>query len=82
MFQEKENYRQLCDQLYQNGIIKQDDSGAIVAVESIEEQEQIRSKTKQKKVQENIEQHDLHSQLEDLGPIEDINDRDKMDGLE
>ena len=51
-------------------------------MESIEEQEQIRSKTKQKKVQENIEQHDLHSQLEDLGPIEDINDRDKMDGLE
>ena len=51
-------------------------------MESIEEQEQIRSKTKQKKMQENIEQLDDLSNLNDMGSVQNLNDRDGMDGLE
>ena len=48
LWKEKENYRQLCDSLYENGVIKQDVDGSIVAVEDVQEREQIRSKTKQR----------------------------------
>lgn len=82
LFQEKENYRQLCDSLYQNGIIKQTDDGVIVAVEDASEREQIRSKTKQKAAEAAVEQSDYQSAVGDLGADVDINDRDKMDEME
>ena len=52
LYEEKENYRQLCDSLYNDGVIKQDANGGIVPVEDMSEREQIRSKTKQKILQE------------------------------
>ena len=82
IFQEKENYRQLCDSLYQNGIIKQTDDGVIVAVEDASEREQIRSKTKQKAAEATVAQSDYQSAVGDLGVDVDINDRDKMDEME
>lgn len=82
LFQEKENYRQLCDSLYQNGIIKQTDDGVIVAVEDASEREQIRSKTKQKAAEAAVAQSDYQSAVGDLGADVDINDRDKMDEME
>ena len=48
LHEEKENYRQLCESMYQNGIIKQDADGSFVPVEDPMERESIRSKTKQK----------------------------------
>ena len=44
--QEKENYRQLCESLYIDGVIKQDVDGSFVAVEDPIEREQIKSKSK------------------------------------
>ena len=44
--QEKESYRQLCESLYLEGIIKQEVDGSFVAVEDLAEREQIRSKSK------------------------------------
>ena len=43
---EKEHYRQLCDRLYNDGVIKQDEDGSIVPVEDPLERESIRSKIK------------------------------------
>jgi hypothetical protein len=48
LFEEKEHYRQLCGELYDNGIIKQDADGSIVAVDDPVERESIRTKSKQK----------------------------------
>ena len=48
IYQEKENYRQLCEALYQEGIIKQDEKGVIVPVDDPMERESIKSKSKQK----------------------------------
>ena len=52
LMEEKENYRQLCSSMYDNGIIKQDENGTFVPVEDPMERESIRSKSKMK--QENI----------------------------
>ena len=48
MFEEKEQYRQLCDSLYNEGVIKQDVDGSIIAVDDPLERESIKTKTKQK----------------------------------
>ena len=48
LFQEKENYRQLCEAMYQEGIIKQNDEGIIVPVDDPLERESIKSKSKHK----------------------------------
>ena len=45
---EKEHYRSICAGMYENGIIKQDENGAFVAVEDPVERESIRSKSKAK----------------------------------
>ena len=50
LWKEKENYRQLCDSLYNEGVIKQDEDGSIIPVEDPSEREQIRTKTKQKQI--------------------------------
>ena len=46
LFHEKENYRQLCASMYEEGIIKQDNDGIFVPVDDPLERESIRSKTK------------------------------------
>ena len=43
---EKENYRRLCEEMYVNGIIKQNPDGSFVAVEDMAERESIKSKCK------------------------------------
>ena len=48
MFKEKEYYRSLCDGLYNDGVIKQDIDGVIIAVDDPVERESIRTKSKQK----------------------------------
>ena len=48
LFQEKENYRQLCEAMYQEGIIKQNEEGVIVPVDDPLERESIKSKSKHK----------------------------------
>ena len=45
---ERENYRQICKSMYDEGIIKQDDQGTFVAVEDPLERESIKSKSKMK----------------------------------
>ena len=52
IIEEKENYRQLCGQLFDNGIIKQQEDGCFVPVDDPIERESIRSKTKQRIQQE------------------------------
>ena len=51
LYEEKEQYRQLCDSLYNDGVIKQDVDGSIIAVEDQSERESIKTKSKQKKEQ-------------------------------
>ena len=51
-------------------------------MEDPSEREQIRSKTKQKEIEQNIAQGEAQSALGDLGPDVNISDRDNMDGLE
>ena len=71
-----------CDQLYTEGIIKQESNGQFVAVENIEEQQEIRSKSKQKKMQEMQQQNELLTQqeLEEMSfPNEQL---DKLDNMQ
>ena len=56
---EKENYRQLCQSLYEEGVIKQDINGSIIPVEDPMERESIRTKTKQK-MQDDAESNMSH----------------------
>ena len=70
------------DQLYTEGIIKQESNGQFVAVENIEEQQEIRSKSKQKKIQEMQQQNELLTQqeLEEMSfPNEQL---DKLDNMQ
>ena len=46
LHEEKENYRQLCASMYEEGVIKQDENGIIVPVDDPMERESIRSKSK------------------------------------
>ena len=62
MYEEKEQYRQLCDSLYHDGVIKQDIDGAIIAVDDPSERESIKSKSKQK-IQQQLDQLLQHLQL-------------------
>ena len=48
MFREKEQYRMLCGQLYDDGVIKQIEDGTFVAVEDPLERESIRTESKRK----------------------------------
>ena len=52
MHEEKEAYRQLCDHLYKDGMIKQADDGSFIAVEDPMERQSIRSESKRKLQQE------------------------------
>ena len=56
LHEEKENYRQLCEKMYLDGLIKQEKDGSFVAVEDPVERESIRSKTKQKMLEDTMSQ--------------------------
>ena len=53
-----------CDQLYTEGIIKQETNGNFVPVEDLQERESIRSQSKQKKMYEMQQQNQMLTQLE------------------
>jgi effector-binding domain-containing protein len=77
MYEEKEKYRQLCGELYDNGIIKQDTDGSIIAVEDPVERESIRTKSKKKtQTQQEEESMSMSQQKEMNHPILD-DDQDK-----
>ena len=52
MYREKEQYRMLCGQLYDDGVIKQIEDGTFVAVEDPMERESIRTESKRKQQQQ------------------------------
>ena len=56
LFAEKEHYRQLLGKFYEDGVIKEDENKNWVPVEDPMERESIRSKTKQKIVEEAMSQ--------------------------
>ena len=48
LYEEKENYRQLCEALYSEGVIKTNEQGVIVPVDDPLERESIKSESKMK----------------------------------
>ena len=80
--QEKESYRQLCESLYLEGIIKQEVDGSFVAVEDLAEREQIRSKSKIKQTLTTPNQNEIEADDSAMThPILD-DDQDKICELE
>ena len=63
LFEEKENYRQLCEALYTEGVIKTNEQGVIVPVDDPLERESIKSKSKMKHCQ--TVDHPVESQKHD-----------------
>ena len=50
LHEEKEGYRQMLSQIYEEGLIKQEANGTFVPVEDAAERESIKSKTKMKRM--------------------------------
>ena len=75
--QEKESYRQICHEMYCNGVIKQNPDGSFVAVEDASERESIRSKVK---MSNQISASQKNQVNEFQQPLLD-DDVDKMDDL-
>ena len=80
LFAEKEHYRQLLGKFYEDGVIKEDENKNWVPVEDPMERESIRSKTKQKIVEEAMSQQTGHDNRPEFDQTL-LDDMDKMDGL-
>ena len=80
LFAEKEHYRQLLGKFYEDGVIKEDENKNWVPVEDPMERESIRSKTKQKIVEETMSQQTGHDNRPEFDQTL-LDDMDKMDGL-
>ena len=80
LFEEKEHYRQLLGKFYEDGVIKEDENKNWVPVEDPMERESIRSKTKQKIVEEALSQQTRHDNRPEFDQTL-LDDMDKMDGL-
>ena len=80
LFAEKEHYRQLLGKFYEDGVIKEDENKNWVPVEDPMERESIRSKTKQKIVEEAMSQQTGHDNRPEFDQTL-LDDMDKMDDL-
>ena len=80
LFEEKEHYRQLLGKFYEDGVIKEDENKNWVPVEDPMERESIRSKTKQKIVEEAMSQQTGHDNRPEFDQTL-LDDMDKMDDL-